>query len=709
MSLLAPWLLLGGLLSGVPLLLHMLNKSKFKVEPWGAMMFLQSAVRAKAQRIKVQQWLLLLLRVLFFVFLSIALSRPIIQKSEVGSSDQPISHVVILDGSYSMQRNGENGMLFEKARQRCLEVVDHMKRGDNMSLIWAGEKPREIFGELTYDRDLLRSKIEQLQPGEEQADLPRALEKAMFSLEKSTLPVHRVYVISDEQESNWNIQKSQYWTHLKDHLKLKKVKPGFAYLDVYEDESRENARIVNVSSASPVIDPYRQTRFWIDIDYHGGEKSQTHIKFYVDGELKGQRDLILNQGSQRIDFEHRFTTSGYHVIEAKLGQDNLSIDNQYSRALLVRERLPVLMIDAYGPNSNMSQGGHILKMALQSAVDLGEPSLIDVTHTAYIDLDNMNLEQLKHYRSIILVDVPSLSQYAKFMLEQYLAEGGGLMVTMGPEARIEDYNKLYRGEKGLLPAKMLSKSNLGLDRSEPMVLPSNHHPVLELFSNEQGRVLNGVKVNRHVELELAKAAVPLIKMDNAPLVVYQTFKKGRVLLWGTDVTGQWSNIPFTRHFLPLVQNLVLYLSATVEPPIHLSQGEPLISSWVGVSEKKPKDVKMTKPDGMTEFLKLNYERGQWVVRYDQMHKAGIYKIEGPGAVRYVSVHLPIQEGVLEELGADTQKKIDAFVSMEKLQVGEDFIRHLVAGMENFELWKWVLLFSILILSLEGYLSWRFSR
>jgi hypothetical protein len=492
-------------------------------------------------------------------------------------------------------------------------------------------------------------------------------------------------------------------------LKLKKVKPGFAYLDVYEDESRENARILNVTSASPVIDPHRHTRFWIDVDYQGGEQLQTNMKFYVDGELKGQRDIILNEGEQRFDFEHRFNEPGYHVIEAKLGQDNLEIDNQYSRAILVRDRLPVLLIDSQGLQSSMNQGGQILKMALQSAVDLGEPSLIDVTHMAYIDLDSMNLEQLNEYRSIILVNVPSLSQYSKFMIEQYLADGGGLMVTMGSEARMDDYNKLYRGEKGLLPAKMLNKVNAGSGLSEPIVLPSNQHPILELFSNEQGRVLKGVKIKRYVKMELAKAAIPLIKMDESPLVAYQTFKKGRVLLWGTDVSGQWSNFPFTRHFLPLVQNLILYISATVEPPIHLSQGEPLICSWDGLSEKKLKDVKMTKPDGSIETLKLNFERGHWVARYDQMHKAGIYKIKGPGEIRYISVHLPIDEGVIDEVDSVAHRKIESFVPMETLEVNEDFIRHLVSGMENFEVWKWVLLLSVFILSLEGYLSWRFSR
>ena len=122
------------------------------------MMFLHSAAKAKAQRIKVQQWLILLLRVLFFVLLAMALARPIIKRTEMASSDQPITHMVVIDGSYSMQREGKHGSLFNKAKQRLLEIVEQMKRGDNMGVIWASHHPSFVFDGLSYDREYLKRK-----------------------------------------------------------------------------------------------------------------------------------------------------------------------------------------------------------------------------------------------------------------------------------------------------------------------------------------------------------------------------------------------------------------------------------------------------------------------------------------------------------------------------------------------------------------------
>ena len=60
-----PWMLLGTLLVGIPIVIHILNRSRYRVEPWGAMMFLQKAMQIRSQRIKVEQILLLVLRCLF--------------------------------------------------------------------------------------------------------------------------------------------------------------------------------------------------------------------------------------------------------------------------------------------------------------------------------------------------------------------------------------------------------------------------------------------------------------------------------------------------------------------------------------------------------------------------------------------------------------------------------------------------------------------
>ena len=101
---------------------------------------------------------------------------------------------------------------------------------------------------------------------------------------------------------------------------------------------------------------------------------------------------------------------------------------------------------------------------------------------------------------------------------------------MGPNTRMEDYNKLYRGEKGLLPAKLVGFKETDEDQGFPRVESSNKHPILSLFSGEEGRVLQGVKFSSYYDLEPSKDAIPLMYLGEDPFVVYQKFRKGRAII-----------------------------------------------------------------------------------------------------------------------------------------------------------------------------------
>ena len=56
-----PWMLSGAVLAAIPILIHLFNKSKFKVEAWGAMMFLGGAAESRSSRIRLEQIILMCL------------------------------------------------------------------------------------------------------------------------------------------------------------------------------------------------------------------------------------------------------------------------------------------------------------------------------------------------------------------------------------------------------------------------------------------------------------------------------------------------------------------------------------------------------------------------------------------------------------------------------------------------------------------------
>ena len=51
----------------MPILIHLLNRRKFREMRWAAMRFLLAAIRKNQRRIRIEQWLLLAIRTLLIL------------------------------------------------------------------------------------------------------------------------------------------------------------------------------------------------------------------------------------------------------------------------------------------------------------------------------------------------------------------------------------------------------------------------------------------------------------------------------------------------------------------------------------------------------------------------------------------------------------------------------------------------------------------
>src|ERR1700753_4253548 len=64
--------LAGILLASIPLIIHFLNRRRFKTVNWAAMEFLLRAMKKNQRKLKFEQWLLLAVRCLVLAFLGLA-------------------------------------------------------------------------------------------------------------------------------------------------------------------------------------------------------------------------------------------------------------------------------------------------------------------------------------------------------------------------------------------------------------------------------------------------------------------------------------------------------------------------------------------------------------------------------------------------------------------------------------------------------------
>ena len=68
---LSPWLMAaGGAATSIPIIIHLLNKRKFRIIIWAAMEWLLAAQRRNARRLKFHRWLLLAIRCLAILLIA---------------------------------------------------------------------------------------------------------------------------------------------------------------------------------------------------------------------------------------------------------------------------------------------------------------------------------------------------------------------------------------------------------------------------------------------------------------------------------------------------------------------------------------------------------------------------------------------------------------------------------------------------------------
>ena len=111
---------IGAGLVSLPIIIHLLNRRRFKRVDWAAMGFLLEASRINRRRIQLQDLLLLLMRCLAVLLIGALIARPFFTQDSGGDlRSGRFERVVILDDSPSMDSVESGATPFSRAKM-CL-------------------------------------------------------------------------------------------------------------------------------------------------------------------------------------------------------------------------------------------------------------------------------------------------------------------------------------------------------------------------------------------------------------------------------------------------------------------------------------------------------------------------------------------------------------------------------------------------------------
>lgn len=620
----------GAGLAGLPILIHLLNRRRFRRIVWAAMEWLLAAQRKNARRIRIEQLLLLAIRCLIMLLIGFALARPILGAMGLFGQNRTV-RLIVLDDSYSMNYDGNPATSqFAKAKAAAIQMVDLLDRDDAVAVVLSGSPARKLIGEPSYEHKTVKDAIAALRPTARGTDLGGALKLARTILNaKDVVGSKQILFIGDRSKSAWQPQPSGEGASAGEKIAPALTDLGkmstLTFIDVGGDNP-PNLAMTDLTARHEIVGIEHQVHVVATIrNFTGQRQRNLRVKFTRDplraAAEERKKDQIVNVpdipdgGTATVEQLMEMADAGFHSVRAVLmgpkdeivPEDKVAEDNERFVSIRLRRWVQVRLIDGEPPlagRREVESEVFGLKLAFAPTVKPGleeaeelksytlQPDVQPGLRPAPGWLNDVDLLVLAN------VDLSATAQNQQIAddLTAFVQRGGGLMIFLGKQIEtarsIEAYNQLlYRDGKGVLPARLITAvgSNERVN-GEQFVMEDPNHPVLADFKAKQDS-LKSPQFYRHIKamLPAKTGARVLLKYDRSgdPALVVSHFGEGRVALITSSADGDWNNFYSKVDYLPLFNQLAYQLSPAADTTRNLMVGgalaEPLTADQARIN------------------------------------------------------------------------------------------------------------------------------
>lgn len=635
------------LLAALPIIIHMLNRLRYRTVQWAAMIFLLKANKAATRRAKLRQYLLLACRALAILFLVWAMMRPVVGGwlgSTAGGASEVV--VVLLDRSASMEAKA-GGDDTGSRRAHALELLRQAAKNSSGSRFVLIEnvlrQPVEIAdaGTLTT--------MQMAQATDAVADLPAMFRSALEYLVKNRPGSAEVWVASDLQASNWRAESPE-WADINARFAGLPQETRVRVLDLGAKTQTNLSVSLRGAEFRPSKTKPEQGTAVATVEFRATNSSGTFpLRLTRDGSVS-QSDLELRSPLQRqafkFDIQQLPTAGGWGKLE--LPADEWPADNTAYFAYRRPEALQAVVV---------SEGTAARILAAAAAPEIGR-----LDRSAEL-VSPADFGRAKSKDAALIVwqgSAPSGEVEGK--LKAFVESGGVLLLV--PPGGTEGTGPLgvswNATEK---PREALRVSTWDeLDGPLARTDSGSSLPVGRLEVQQR-------QVPRFAD---ETAHVHGLFSDGLAFLVEKRIGDGRIFALATVPDPAWSTLGEGYVLLPMVQRMLQLGASRLAPPVLATAGE-----W------KPGENEAWTPVDVSE-------------RRDPRWRAGVYKNGG----RLIALNRPDREDDLETLSAET---LPALLKGVKLTVMAGAL-DLKADHLQSEIWPLMIVATMIFMCLEMVLA-----
>lgn len=548
MSFLIPQLLWALPAAALPLIIHLLSRANTRVVDFSTLIFLRKMEHESIRRLRLHQWLVILLRTLIILVLLLLLARPVVKgyfQGWMGDTASTLS-VVVIDDSFSMsgevRRTGQprqQGRAAAILTELFQNLADQSSRGQ--VVIFRATDARTLYDGPAANLPKVAELASLFRPRYRRDNLQAVLDSlgAPAFQDNARLYANREMVlISDFQVHQQGALRqlgSDMTTWADWHFFLMPVTSQNQNLAVID---------ANVKTTIPLIGELMDVTVTVR---NTGDDPQRNIpvQIVLNDVRSGQLVVDLNGGEQKtFTFQVAPTIAGHQQGYAAIERDQRPGDNRFYFHTFIPEEVRVLLIEP-------------------SDLDPSFPGLaLDAlaSETPHIQLQVVNPTDItwepQDHNVIVLNNLAGIPRLLSRRLTAFMDGAGSLIVIPGPDREHGQALGSLIEQLDLPPAE-LAPQGLG----SPLPL-DNQALKISLFSQAfaRERELDALpRTSMIYPIHPRGLDEVVLRVEgNHPLLTRTSSGTGTVFLFSLPFNLQWTDMPIRGSFIPLWHRLIYW-------------------------------------------------------------------------------------------------------------------------------------------------------
>jgi hypothetical protein len=672
MSFLAPVFFFGLLSVIIPIIIHLFDFQKPKKITFSNIDFLKEVIQQQSSTRKLKHWLILLSRILFLSFLTLAFTQPIWNYSaSLGKASHKI--ITYVDNSKSMQQELNAQSALENATLLA-QQLSHINTGSSGWQLFTNDFTGDNWSDFSSAE--FSEKVSSVTYSGQSKNGEEILQR--IASVNANDHAKRIFLLSDFQQQYWN---ASAWDRLRKDTSTNYFIVPIANPDAY------TMSIDSIWLDQPVFRLGQKIQLHVLVAAYGKGSKKSVIKLYLDNIQISSAEIELAAGQTKsivMELTPPENTTGKGFIQ--LDDSPISFDNTFYFTLPSTPVIEVVHFCDYSTS--------YISKVLQN-----EPMFHSITMNEY-SMDYAVLEKA----DVLIVDLLNLPNASVQESIVKYSKLGKTTVLLAPKLT-DQWNKVQSWWGNMNLSVLPSGQKDSTKRNDWLLdFPDPNNPFYEfVFAGKQ-------KATTPMPYSIPSFFVQtpgdvLLKYKNGNSFVKQiTPGKGTIFVLSGPLTDELSSLPRHSLIVPLFYKMILS-SIKDRLPLYYRLGSGNISLRAPSSISSKESLLQLTKDSLQIIPAQNKVGDIWHMEVPAELTESGYVSLGSDNQLWQNLAFNIQRGEsnISSLSADEIAKMfenEKHIKIIKDTNVSDFAESVKSAIEGKPLWKYCVILSLIFLLLE---------